>query len=814
MAAGRCGGPSDGRMNADRVRLREPRQRRRGRSRLTSASSRRHRPRRPIVRHGRRLRRGDERANPRTRLHGAVARSRSRPRVATASASEAHRADRPARRGRRVIASSLPRRVVTVGVARSGVDTRPQDFSADYLRAAVEPLRRLATDHIDVYQLHGPKVVARGLGRAGGPGGRGQGRALRRRGRERRGCRGVAAGGRCRRRAGPVRRPRSGGGGRVFRNSASGRSRSGPVACSAAVCSARDRARPGGDRRTTEGSARSRASARSHAATASGLDELAIGFVRSFPQVSTVLLGISSPEHLRRNLDLWPPLRSTPEVLARCGPRPRASRGRPEPDADVVVIGSGPTGAMAAAPGRSAAPTSRCWTPAPRAGWARRAGRRQHVFRREAGPTAQPTVSARGSDPGRRVGVEPVARRPVQLLDRGRAPLRSRDFTEGARLDERYGWPVTYDELDPHYEHAEALRVTAGGPIRASRRTSRRHATACRADWREIVDDGDRPGTASACCRWPRAPVDGRPPGQGVRQLPLRRRAPARRRRSACRGALERSLLWPGRAAGSTPSSTSISATGRRRSVRAAPSSPPPAPIDSTVLLLRSPAARLPERARSTPRLVGRYLHDHPREWWVGRRSTAHCARSSIPSTSPVTRRRAAADVATSLTIGLSQQLHRLRTYFRGSTRRSGYRSSARWSALEAVSPPSGTSTGDAGEVRPTITFATTTRTSPTSRRHGRGLGVIGRGGSTRSRGAVPRAAARIGRPLRRHGADAPGPGLRHPRRGTGSTTCQRGRRRQQRFTTGPEKNPTLTAMALAGRAADRLGGDIRDGTI
>ena len=31
-------------------------------------------------------------------------------------------------------------------------------------------------------------------------------------------------------------------------------------------------------------------------------------------------------------------------------------------------------------------------------------------------------------------------------------------------------------------------------------------------------------------------------------------------------------------------------------------------------------------------------------------------------------------------------------------------------------------------------------------------------------------------------------------------------------FPTGPEKNPTLTAMALAARAADRLADDLRDG--
>ena len=40
------------------------------------------------------------------------------------------------------------------------------------------------------------------------------------------------------------------------------------------------------------------------------------------------------------------------------------------------------------------------------------------------------------------------------------------DFTDGARLDERYRWPVTYDELVPFYERAEqALMVTAGDPI-------------------------------------------------------------------------------------------------------------------------------------------------------------------------------------------------------------------------------------------------------------------------------------------------------------------------------------------------------------
>ncbi len=38
--------------------------------------------------------------------------------------------------------------------------------------------------------------------------------------------------------------------------------------------------------------------------TGLGLDQLAVGFVRSYDEVTTMLVGISSPEHLRRNVEL------------------------------------------------------------------------------------------------------------------------------------------------------------------------------------------------------------------------------------------------------------------------------------------------------------------------------------------------------------------------------------------------------------------------------------------------------------------------------------------------------------------------------
>ena len=43
---------------------------------------------------------------------------------------------------------------------------------------------------------------------------------------------------------------------------------------------------------------------------------LALGFVRSIPGISTVLLGMSTPEHLRRNLELFAAPELPPELLA------------------------------------------------------------------------------------------------------------------------------------------------------------------------------------------------------------------------------------------------------------------------------------------------------------------------------------------------------------------------------------------------------------------------------------------------------------------------------------------------------------------
>ena len=62
--------------------------------------------------------------------------------------------------------------------------------------------------------------------------------------------------------------------------------------------------------------------------TGLGLDQLAVGFVRSCRDVSTMLVGISSRAHLRRNVDLMAAAPLDDDVVARLRVRRRASEAR------------------------------------------------------------------------------------------------------------------------------------------------------------------------------------------------------------------------------------------------------------------------------------------------------------------------------------------------------------------------------------------------------------------------------------------------------------------------------------------------------
>ena len=252
-----------------------------------------------------------------------------------------------------------------------------------------------------------------------------------------------------------------------------------------------------------------------------------------------------------------------------------------------------------------------------------------------------------------------AARWPLEPVDRRRPRFAPADFTEGERLHERYRWPLDYEDLAPFYARGRApARRHAAPPTTFPMLPAGACATRARCP-RLARDRGRgqpaRPGPHGAAARR-RAELAARPAGHRLQQLLGHRPAVAgaRRRFELRTGAHALRLEWSGRGAGSRPCSTS---TG------------PPAPtsgascdgvvvacgaLRSTKLLFDSACPDFPDGIGNTDGLLGRYLHDHPKEWWsfdidgpLTRLSpAAYLTRRPYDSSAPL--------LATSWTLGLA----------------------------------------------------------------------------------------------------------------------------------------------------------------
>ena len=176
-------------------------------------------------------------------------------------------------------------------------------------------------------------------------------------------------------------------------------------------------------------------------------------------------------------------------------------------DEPVVVIGSGPCGAMAAATlvGRGVdVLVLDAGQRAPRGLIVRAAG--NTLYRR----MGWAEYSTDRQDPATDPGIDWISSLSLGGLSNYWTAAVPRfapeDFTDGERLDERYRWPVDYDDLVPYYERAEqALVVTAGGPDpRRALRTSPATDTNCRRSGESWPGRRTTTVTASVRCRWPR----------------------------------------------------------------------------------------------------------------------------------------------------------------------------------------------------------------------------------------------------------------------------------------------------------------------
>jgi choline dehydrogenase-like flavoprotein len=390
------------------------------------------------------------------------------------------------------------------------------------------------------------------------------------------------------------------------------------------------------------------------------------------------------------------------------------------------------------------------------------------------------------------------------------------DFTEGGRLDDRYVWPVRYDDLESYYEIAERyLDVTAGAPIPGVPDNVVAHRHRAPEDWRSII--------RSATDR-----------GEGLGVIPLSKGEPwmialratefssyhcivrdllASPNFELVRGAHVTRLGWSS-SRGRVDAVEFLDRTTRRVETRPARAVVLAAgAIDTTMIVLRSTSHDFPDGLGNSRGLVGRYLHDHPREWWSATlerpmRALAHplyLARRPVADSAPL--------MATSHTIGLAAPLERLRTYVRGRSTRIGVQVFGTMIPRPEVSVALDRSSEvDADEQRPVITHSYTddeVANLESSRRRladvfgSAGLRIDVPGPFHELR---PGTSVHFGGTVRMHDDPQWGvlDGWNRMHEVPNVVVCD-----LSCFTTGPEKNPTPTAMALAIRAADRLADDV-----
>lgn len=392
------------------------------------------------------------------------------------------------------------------------------------------------------------------------------------------------------------------------------------------------------------------------------------------------------------------------------------------------------------------------------------------------------------------------------------------DFTEGGRLDDRYVWPVTYDELVPYYEMLEPeMGLTVGDPIVGVPPGRSRFRHQLPADWRAVAEAAQEHHHGVGT-----TPMARGRPSMLVRRgtefssyhcmvHPLEESAVGFR---LVTGAFATRLVWDSSAGRVTSVAYVDRRTGEHRHLRGRAVMLAAGAIDSTVIVLRSTSDDFPNGLGNSSGLVGRYLHDHPREWWplASRRPMTalshpvYVARAAPAESDPL--------LACSLTIGMTESLpDRLRTFYGGRTTKFG----VQVLGTMVPTPDVGVALGEWEGSRPAIHLRydeSAVRNMVEARDRVRS--VLGAGGLDVDvpgpfHELAPGSSVHYAGTVRMHADpefgvldgwnrmyDVPNVAVVDP-------SC---------FPTGPEKNPTLTAMALSARAADRLASDLRSGRL
>ncbi len=244
------------------------------------------------------------------------------------------------------------------------------------------------------------------------------------------------------------------------------------------------------------------------------------------------------------------------------------------------------------------------------------------------------------------------------------------DFTEGSAVDERYEWPIRYDDLVPYYEAAERLLEITAGPtsIPGVPPNRQRFVQVMPRAWRDVIATANVAGHHAGALPM----AKGRPWMVAFRGSEFNSYhcvvAPLRSERGfdLRKGARVTRLNWSEKEGRVDSVEYADAERGALTTVPARAVVVSAGVIDTTALLLRSTSPGFPTGLGNTNGVIGRYLHDHPREWWTAQLDAplpalshpVYVARDEYDGEEPL--------LATSLTIGLARPAERIKTLYRG----------------------------------------------------------------------------------------------------------------------------------------------------
>jgi choline dehydrogenase-like flavoprotein len=392
------------------------------------------------------------------------------------------------------------------------------------------------------------------------------------------------------------------------------------------------------------------------------------------------------------------------------------------------------------------------------------------------------------------------------------------DFTEGERLHARFRWPITYSDLAPYYEKVERyLAITADPrdvPQLPGGHVSYRHRLP--GDWHDVERTANTYGQGFTTY-----PLADGPPNMLVRRgtafnsysaivRPLLH-LPNFRLQT---GAHALQLQWSpakGKVAGVVYHSR---LTGRSERIGASAVVVACGPLGSAKLLHNSVCNAFPDGLGNSKGLLGRFLHDHPREWWSFQMDrprsilspSAYLTRLPYDSSPPL--------LATSWTLGTASLQDRIRSRLGLKATAVGVQVIGTMIPSEAcIARPSSTAKDEFGlpALDVCIRYSEAEVDNVVrSRQHL--MSLMEDAGCRATIGEIvptlfPGTIAHYGGTARMHAkpeygvVDAWNRVYDAPNVLVCDAAC---------FTTAAEKNPTLTVMAIAARAATRLAHDLK----